>query len=186
MTPTEVRASFPADPTSAGEARRFVDATLRRWSCDHFVDVASLLVSELVANAVLHAGTSIAVVVRVDGDRLRVEVHDGNGRLPARKHYSTLSATGRGLMLVERMSRDWGVAATSGGKVVWFELEQQVRGAGALERFALPELDLEALGELGETERPVPTEDEGGGPAPEAHPRLRAVPLVPALANLRR
>ena len=82
-----------------------------------------LLTSELVANAVLHAGTRIRVVLRIRGQRLRVEVHDGNARLPAQKHYSAMSATGRGLLMVERMSDDWGVAPAAGGKSVWFELD---------------------------------------------------------------
>jgi anti-sigma regulatory factor (Ser/Thr protein kinase) len=124
MTPTEVRADFPPEASSAGQARRFVDATLRTWNCDALIEVATLLVSELVSNAILHAGTGIRVVLRMHGPRLRVEVHDGNGRLPAQKHYSATSATGRGLLLVERMADDWGVRpAAAGGKSVWFELD---------------------------------------------------------------
>lgn len=119
----EVRAEFPAEASSAGQARRFVDATLRTWSCEALLEVATLLVSELVSNAVLHAGTRIRVVLRMRGRRLRVEVHDGNARLPAQKHYSAMSATGRGLLMVERMSDDWGVAPATGGKSVWFELD---------------------------------------------------------------
>ena len=59
VTAKELRAAFGAHPTSAGAARRFVDSTLRTWSCDHLVDIATLLVSELVGNAILHAGTTV-------------------------------------------------------------------------------------------------------------------------------
>ncbi len=148
MTPTEVRASFPSHPSSPGKARRFVDSTLHEWRCDHYVEVASLLVSELVTNAVLHAGTTIHVVIRVHGNRLRVEVHDGDARLPATKHYSPLSATGRGLLLVERMADDWGALPILTGKLVWFELDPVPSKQPEL-RFSIEELGLSELDELG-------------------------------------
>ena len=122
-SPTSVWADLPADPSSAGEARRLVRTTLEGWRLDDLVESATLLVSELVANSVLHAGTTIRVLVRRANGRVRVEVHDGNERAPARKHYSTLSTTGRGLLLVERMASDWGVEPSAGGKYVWFELD---------------------------------------------------------------
>ena len=151
VTPTEVRAEFPADASSAGQARRFVGATLRTWSCDRLLDVATLLVSELVANSVLHAGTAIRVVVRRTDTRLRVEVHDDSARLPIRKHYSALSATGRGLMLVERMADDWGVlSGDGGGKAVWFELDSSgTARPPAYEAFHLEDFALDELDDLG-------------------------------------
>lgn len=129
---TEVRAEFPAEPASAGQARRFIDATLRAWECDDLLDVAVLLASELVSNSVLHAGTTIGVVIRLAEARVRVEVRDGSTQKPARKHYSAMSTTGRGLLLVEELADDWGVAAAGAGKVVWFELSRSgaVRQAG--------------------------------------------------------
>ncbi len=147
MTPTEVRADFPADPASAGQARRFVDATLRSWSCDGLLDVATLLVSELVANSVLHAGTTIRVVIRLTDTRVRVEVHDRSARLPARKHYSMLSATGRGLMMVERMAEDWGVipGGDGDGKAVWFELDSTRQAEPRFDFFDLEAFDLDDL-----------------------------------------
>ncbi len=84
---------------------------------------ALLLVSELVANAVLHTSTPIEVVVKPGDGRARIEVHDGSRQLPVRKNYSSMSGTGRGLMLVERMSSTWGAERTASGKVVWFELD---------------------------------------------------------------
>lgn len=153
MTPTEVRADFPADPASAAKARRFVDATLRTWSCDTLVDVARLLVTELVANAVLHAGTGVAVVIRRVGDRLRIEVHDGSARLPVPKHYSSLSGTGRGLLLVERMSHVWGAARAGTGKVVWFELDSAT--AASADRFGAFDVGEPDLDDLDELDREV-------------------------------
>jgi len=119
----EQRRSFPSTPVSAGVARRFVDAALSGPELFPILDAAALLVSELVANAVLHSGTPPEVVVAVDGLRVRVEVHDGSPRLPVRKNYSMMSGTGRGLVLVDRMSSRWGADSTPTGKVVWFELD---------------------------------------------------------------
>jgi anti-sigma regulatory factor (Ser/Thr protein kinase) len=172
MTTSEVRAGFPADPASAGQARRFVDVALRGWKCGHLVDVASLLVSELVANAILHAGTTIQVVARVTGDRVRIEVHDDNPRLPVRKHYSSLSATGRGLLLVERLAAAWGSEGTATGKVVWFELEQDPSAGAEDVGFAAFE-DLEFdLDELMPGGRHGGRSARGGGSREETGPRL--------------
>ena len=123
MNATASRRSFPSTPESAGEARRFVDAVLTDLDLPALAYPATMLVSELVANAVLHTGTSIEVVVARAGDGVRIEVHDGSAQLPVRKHYSTMSGTGRGLMLVDRMASQWGAERTAGGKSVWFELD---------------------------------------------------------------
>jgi anti-sigma regulatory factor (Ser/Thr protein kinase) len=135
---SERRRTFPSTPVSAGQARAFVESVLAGAGLDDLSYSATLLVSELVANAILHSGTPLEVVVRCVDDRVRVEVHDGNPQLPVRKHYSTMSGTGRGLMLVERMAAGWGSERTAGGKVVWFELD----GASAP---AFDILDVEAI-----------------------------------------
>jgi anti-sigma regulatory factor (Ser/Thr protein kinase) len=122
---SERRQTFPSAPVSASKARAFVESVLARADLDHLAYTATLLVSELVANAILHSGTSLEVVVKCADDRVRVEVHDGNPQLPVRKHYSNLSGTGRGLLLVEQMAASWGSDRTAGGKVVWFELDGQ-------------------------------------------------------------
>ena len=123
MTGAERRRSFPSTPASAGKARTFVESVLATAGLSHLAYTATLLVSELVANAILHSGTPLEVVVQCEGDQVRIEVHDGNAALPVRKHYSTMSGTGRGLMLVERMAAGWGAERTAAGKVVWFELD---------------------------------------------------------------
>ena len=125
----ERRRTFPAAPVSAGQARTFVESVLAGAGLDDLAYTATLLVSELVANAILHSGTPLDVVVRCGDERVRVEVHDGNPQLPVRKHYSNMSGTGRGLMLVERMAARWGSERTAGGKVVWFELDGQSAAA---------------------------------------------------------
>ena len=121
----ERRRQFPSAPVSAGRARAFVESVLAGAGLDQLASTATLLVSELVANAILHSGTPLEVLVQCGDDRVRVEVHDGNPQLPVRKHYSNMSGTGRGLMLVERMADGWGADRTAAGKVVWFELDGQ-------------------------------------------------------------
>jgi anti-sigma regulatory factor (Ser/Thr protein kinase) len=125
VSTNERRRTFPSAPVSAGKARAFVESVLAGAGLGHLVYTATLLVSELVANAILHSGTPLEVVVRCGDDRVRVEVHDGNPQLPVRKHYSNLSGTGRGLMLVERMAAGWGAERTAGGKTVWFDVDSQ-------------------------------------------------------------
>ena len=117
--------SLPPDPTSARACRRFLLDTLDEWDADQFADDAVLLLSELVTNAVLHAGTDIDVQVQLDRDILRVEVRDGDPRIPSVRQYSLLSGTGRGLALVAGTAKTWDAEAVpeTGGKRVWFELE---------------------------------------------------------------
>ncbi len=138
MNTTAQRRTFASTPASAGIARRFVEQVLTDAGLGHLAYTATVLVSELVANAILHTGTPIEVVVRPAGHRARIEVHDGSSVLPVRKHYSNLSGTGRGLLLVERMAAEWGAERTGTGKVVWFEVEPAAAPAFDI-------LDVEAL-----------------------------------------
>ena len=123
MNATDQHRTLSSTPASAGTARRFVERVLTDAGLGDRAYTATLLVSELVANAVLHTGTPIDVVVKTAGPWARVEVHDGSQQLPVRKNYSSMSGTGRGLVLVDRMATRWGADATDGGKMVWFELD---------------------------------------------------------------
>lgn len=115
--------SLPPEPASARACRRFLVATLEEWGADQFADDAVLLLSELVTNAVVHAGTEIHVTLTLGGDVLRVEVRDASPRLPRVKQFSMLSGTGRGLAMVAGAAHHWDVEPLAeGGKKVWFEL----------------------------------------------------------------
>ncbi|HEX3621313.1 MAG TPA: ATP-binding protein [Acidimicrobiales bacterium] len=122
MTAVQHRLPLPPTAASAGAARRFVESVLTAAHQEALAYTATVLVSELVANAVLHTATSLEVVVAVDEEGARVEVHDGSPQLPVRKRYSAMSGTGRGLMMVDRMATHWGAEPTATGKVVWFDL----------------------------------------------------------------
>jgi anti-sigma regulatory factor (Ser/Thr protein kinase) len=102
-------------------ARHWVAAHLRNAPAD-VVECAGLLTSELVTNAVLHAGTPLCVTLHVLPDRIRVDVADRNPSFPSLKDYGRDAATGRGLTLFNTLSSNWGVEAADGGKIVWFEL----------------------------------------------------------------
>lgn len=103
-------------------ARRFVMDAIHRLGRDKYADVAELLTSELVTNAVLHAGTTVQVTVSDEADGLRVEVTDHSAAAPQRRRYSAEAATGRGLGLVESLASAWGTRSGSPGKTVWFTL----------------------------------------------------------------
>ena len=97
--------------------------TLRDWRLGgEVVDCAILLTSELVTNAVRHAGTRVIVRLDTRDHRLRVEVVDAVERRPQPRHADLLAEGGRGLELVDALAADWGVDGGPGGKSVWFEL----------------------------------------------------------------
>jgi anti-sigma regulatory factor (Ser/Thr protein kinase) len=103
-------------------ARRIAVDAAERWS----VESGSIesVVGELAANAVLHARSRFTVALHHRGDRVLIEVADANPRLPTVAPVPTGAMSGRGLLIVERLSRSWGVRVEpGGGKVVWAEVE---------------------------------------------------------------
>jgi anti-sigma regulatory factor (Ser/Thr protein kinase) len=100
---------------------------------DADMNTAELLVSELVTNAAVHAGTPVDVVVSVlEGATLEVEVSDGSVGLPTNRRCTQLSSTGRGLPLIDALSDCRGLRASAGGKTVWFQLRPEMAGRSAL------------------------------------------------------
>lgn len=108
-------------PKSAAEARRIVSRVLRGLDEDTR-QVAVLLASELVTNAVLYAEGEIHLRIEPVEGRWRISVSDESSRTVAPKHVAAEATSGRGLSLVERLSLAWGVDVRDGGKDVWFEL----------------------------------------------------------------
>ena len=116
----EVR--LPPQPSSVAEARHQIRDLLVRSGRNDLSETAVLLVSEVVTNALLHAGTDIDLAGSVGPDGLRVAVRDGSMHLPSRRRYATTAGTGRGLLMLEAMVDDWGITQHSDGKTVWFRL----------------------------------------------------------------
>lgn len=110
------------DVRSAREARLLVDDALRRIGEDDHCDVAVLLTSELVSNAVLHARSDVTLRVVRDRAGVVVEVIDRSTASPMPRAFSTEAATGRGLVLVDAMADEWGSAVDGSSKTVWFRL----------------------------------------------------------------
>lgn len=113
---------LPPRAASASAARRLVIEALAGTPYEVLSDSAVLAVSELVTNALVHAGTEIDVQVSIDPRGVLVEVHDGNPQTPLRRSHSRQSGTGRGLHLVDGLVDEWGIAHREQGKVVWFRL----------------------------------------------------------------
>jgi PAS domain S-box-containing protein len=113
---------LPPQPPSVAEARTRVRALLQECDREDLVETAALLTSEVVTNALLHAGTDIDVAARVDATGLRVEISDGSPHLPSPRRYAATAGTGRGLLMLESMVDDWGVRRHRAGKTVWFRI----------------------------------------------------------------
>ncbi|MFJ9006740.1 ATP-binding protein [Streptomyces canus] len=117
--------TFPADPGAVRAARTAVRNRLSAWNLDGLADVAALLVSELVTNALRHATGPIGVrLVHPDAADgvLLVEVSDPLPDPPRERVAGLEDESGRGLQLVAHAARRWGTRPGATGKTVWFEL----------------------------------------------------------------
>lgn len=113
--------TFPGSVDSVTEARHFLTATLASWGADGYDMGAQVVVTELAANAAVHARSDYLVRLQLEATHLVVEVHDADAALPQVRSVSPESMTGRGLRLVEELSVTWGALAHADapGKVVW-------------------------------------------------------------------
>ena len=118
-----LRLPLPADRTSPTLARAATREALGGRLDPAELEQAVLVVSELVTNAVLHAGTPCELRLDLVDGRLRVGVRDGDTRPPVRRlSPSDGVATGRGMRMLQAMGDGWGVDEDADGKVVWWEL----------------------------------------------------------------
>ena len=138
--PQTVIAVFAALPKAAHDARAFTARVLDSWGMPDLAETATLLVSELVTNSVQHAGG----IIDPPGDRaeligkippvilglsylapiLRVQVWDASQQPPLHRKAASDAESGRGLELVDALSKEWGCEVlTTGGKITWLALE---------------------------------------------------------------
>ncbi|GHD90700.1 ATP-binding protein [Streptomyces naganishii] len=118
-----------ADLKAVPEARRALRELLRHWGRPGTSEVAELLASELVTNALVHTDDDAILTATVSPGQLRVEVRDFVSRRPrARRPAGEEDTSGRGLVLVQSLADAWGVSPHGVGKSVWFVLGP---GAGA-------------------------------------------------------
>jgi anti-sigma regulatory factor (Ser/Thr protein kinase) len=123
-TPGLLRAATELAPTvdAPATARAFVGAALQRWCVPDIVEGARWVVSELVTNAVVHAGTDLTVRVSLAGRRAGLAVAD-RGRAGGIRA-GNAAGGGYGLRVVDQLSRRWGVLPRLGeGTVVWALLD---------------------------------------------------------------
>jgi CheY-like chemotaxis protein len=133
------------DASDVSVARRFVVERCVGWGCPEVADDAELVASELVTNALIHAGTVCDLGLGLSETTLRLHVIDGGAEAPAPREARGEDEQGRGLLLVSLLCTAWGTEPLpGGGKVVWAELlcrsaEDQGDAAGeAFARLRLP------------------------------------------------
>ena len=121
----DLKVPLDVAPASAAKARHALSALLLECGIEGADnDSAVLVASELVTNAVCHGGDPIELRADVSERTVRLEVRDGATELHDRKGTDSWSTTGRGLAIVEAMSRDWGVEwHGDAGKTVWADLD---------------------------------------------------------------
>ena len=166
---------LPPEAASAGRARRFVREVLGEWQLLGIEEVATLLVSEVVTNAVLHAGTDLTVELLRSEGNVRVEVADRSTQAATRRHYDGAATTGRGLALVQALSDEWGVDARPDGKTVWFDV--RVAGGNSFDRAV-------AAGAPSHPARPEASlHHSSGGTSPQHQVTLVGLPLALVMAT---
>ncbi|WP_087096633.1 ATP-binding protein [Nocardiopsis sp. JB363] len=121
--------TFEPRPRAVGAAREISDALLLEWGMEHLSSDVSVVVSELVTNAVRHGGplswtdrgrSGIQLSLMRSGSEFICAVRDGGDHLPRRREAICGVEGGRGLALVSAFAREWGVIPTPpGGKFVW-------------------------------------------------------------------
>lgn len=134
---------LPPVPASVPRARAFVREALTGRCDAEGIEDAVLAVSEIVTNAIEHAGTPVTLTVSTGAGRARVAVSDSNRHVPRRRVYAVTASTGRGLRLLDQLTAAWGIEVREeagpgapAGKTVWFEVKAHcpsVPAAGASE-----------------------------------------------------
>lgn len=123
MTTYTASIDLPPVPSSVPLARRLVRDVLRTWDAPQDRADAELLVTELVANVVDHAGVDVLTLeLALAGAWLQIGVVDGSAVMPVVRELSHTEERGRGMRLVAAIADRWGAEEHRGGKRVWFEL----------------------------------------------------------------
>jgi anti-anti-sigma factor len=117
--PWRLQVALDPVPSATSAARDLVDRACARWRLRDVADVAALIATELVANAVQHAGTPIMFVVTRRPTYLHLACRDRSHVLPRRDGGDVDVPSGRGLLIIEAIAVGWGFSPTRDGKVVW-------------------------------------------------------------------
>ena len=130
--PRRMAIRLAATPAAARNARVMITRACQSWYVEHLNEAATLVISELVSNAVQHARTDLHVTAALRGDYLRLSVRDHSPQtsLPSATDVATgnrLAPRGRGLRLVDFYSTAWGWHTGDGTKTVWATLRATPR-----------------------------------------------------------
>jgi anti-sigma regulatory factor (Ser/Thr protein kinase) len=112
---------LPRTSSAPGAARAFVQEHLSARTRPEVRDAVGLCVSELVTNAIDHAQPPYRLRLSERGRTLRIELEDATVDPPFVRSQDPLQARGRGMYLIETLSRAWGVLPSDHGKTVWAE-----------------------------------------------------------------
>lgn len=129
LGPRSRRWLLPSEAPSIGRARHAVLRSCQAWGIAESA-AAELVVSELVANGVLHGWGNVALRLYDTGEGLRIEVEDSNPAPPVATDGHPNRMGGFGMQIVERLA-DWGWRPTATGKLVWARLKQVAPAPGA-------------------------------------------------------
>ena len=122
--PWSYAVDLPVHVRSASQARHFVAEHLDQHDLSYLTDDVQLVVSELATNALVHAQTPFTVSLEALEKSVLLMVEDGSTCGPAQGDPQGGEVGGRGLMIVQVLSRDWGVSVNAGsGKSVWAEFD---------------------------------------------------------------
>jgi anti-sigma regulatory factor (Ser/Thr protein kinase) len=122
--------TLPDGPEGASSARRAMAHAAELWRLDReLTETALLLVSELATNAIRHGTPPVRLSLRLERNRLRVEVTDSSPALPELTNAEPDQTSGRGLQIVQQLAGAWGATSSPRrlGKTVWFELSGLLR-----------------------------------------------------------
>lgn len=138
--PLSSELTLASSPRAAADARRWVGDICQRLERPELVECAELGVSELVANAIIHATGPFKVRVRGTASHPRIEVLDGSNSppvpplaVPGDDDLDLLLTFGRGLTMVAQCAVAWGATIEAESKIVWFEPATQMADDGAAE-----------------------------------------------------
>lgn len=126
--PRRRRWSLPSEPASIGRARHAVVRTCAAWDIPGAAS-AELVVSELVANAVMHGWGHVVLRLFDTGEGLRIEVEDANPAPPVTTDGHPGRIGGFGMRIVERLG-EWGWRPSGEGKLVWARVRPHDIGPG--------------------------------------------------------
>lgn len=131
--------TLDARPAEVTRARARTRGTLRVWGADALVEAAETVVTEMLANAVLHTQAPARLRLTMDGSAsedhaggdLRIDVFDGSGAPPTARDSDIDDPGGWGLDLIGAIADEWGWEPRDDGKAVWCRLAAANRTHGA-------------------------------------------------------